>query len=97
MEKYYCFGHQNPDTDSVCAAITLSYLKRCLSLNVEERVLGDINKETKFALNYFNVKEPKYLNDVKIRIKDIKYRKNCFIKDDKNMNLCLKKILQVCL
>lgn len=85
MEKYYCFGHQNPDTDSVCSAIALSYLKRSLGINVEERVLGDINKETKFVLNYFKVKEPKYLNDVKIRIKDIKYRKNCFIKDDNSI------------
>ena len=28
MEKVYVFGHRNPDTDSVTAAITLSYLKR---------------------------------------------------------------------
>lgn len=27
MEKVYIFGHRNPDTDSVTAAITLSYLK----------------------------------------------------------------------
>ena len=25
MEKVYIFGHRNPDTDSVTAAITLSY------------------------------------------------------------------------
>lgn len=27
MEKIFVFGHKNPDTDSVCGAITLSNLK----------------------------------------------------------------------
>ena len=78
MKKVYVFGHSKPDTDSVCAAITLANLKRELGINAEERVLGPINKETQFVLNKFKIKEPRYLNDVKIRIKDIKYRKNCY-------------------
>lgn len=81
MEKVYVFGHMNPDTDSVCAAINLANLKRSLGIQAEERVLGPINKETKFVLDYFKVKEPKYLNDTKLRIKDIKYRKNCFLSE----------------
>lgn len=81
MEKMLVFGHINPDTDSVTASITLANLKRKMGLNVEERVLGDINKETKFVLDYFNVKEPRYLNDTKLRIKDMDYRKNCFINE----------------
>ncbi len=85
MEKYYIFGHQNPDTDSVTAAITLANLKRKLGINAEERVLGDINKETKFVLDYFKVKEPRYLNDVKLKIKDIDYRKNCYLSQDKSI------------
>ena len=28
MQKLYVFGHVNPDTDSICAAITLANLKR---------------------------------------------------------------------
>ena len=79
MEKYYCFGHMNPDTDSVIASITLANLKRELGINAEERVLGDINKETEFVLKYFNVPKPKYLNDVKIRIKDLNYRKKTYM------------------
>ena len=81
MEKILIFGHNNPDTDSVTASITLANLKRKLGMNVEERVLGDINKETKFVLDYFNVKEPRYLNDTKLRIKDMDYRKNCYINE----------------
>lgn len=81
MKNIFIFGHKNPDTDSVCAAINLSYLKNQLGLNTEPRILGDINSETKFALNYFNVETPEYLNDVKVKIKDIKYHKDFYIKN----------------
>lgn len=80
MEKIYIFGHQKPDTDSVTSAITLSYLKNKLGYNTEPRVLGEINNETKYVLNYFNVKIPKLLDDVKLQIKDLNYHKNLFIK-----------------
>ena len=54
-EKIYIFGHKKPDTDSVTSCIALSYFKNKLGFNTQPRVLGEINKETKFALNYFNV------------------------------------------
>lgn len=79
MEKIYVFGHKNPDTDAVTAAITLAYLKNELGYNSEARILGTVNKETEFVLNHFNVEEPKYLNDVKLQIKDLNYHKNCFL------------------
>lgn len=85
MDKIYIFGHQNPDTDAVCAAISLSYLKNKQGLNTEPRVLGHISKETKFALNYFNIIEPKYLNDVKLQLKDIEYHKGLFINENESI------------
>lgn len=39
------------------------------------KVLGNINNETRFVLNYFNVPVPSYLNDVRVRIKNVKYDK----------------------
>ena len=81
MEKIYVFGHRKPDTDSVSAAISYSYLKKQLGFNVEPRVLSAINKETKYALKYFKVKEPTYLNDVKLQIKDVNYHKGFVMKD----------------
>ena len=81
MEKIYIFGHQKPDTDSVTSAITLSYLKNKLGYNTEPRVLGEVNNETKYVLNYFNVKTPRILDDVKLQIKDLNYHKNIFIKE----------------
>lgn len=85
MKKIAIFGHKNPDTDSVCGAISLSYLKNQLGFNTEPRILGEINNETKFALDYFNVKTPNLLEDVKVKIKDITYHKDYFIKEDSSI------------
>ena len=77
----FIFGHKKPDTDSVMSAIGLSYFKNKLGEKTEPRILGDINKESKFALNYFNLDEPLYLNDVKLQVRDINYHKNLFLKE----------------
>ncbi len=82
MEKTLIFGHQKPDTDSVTSAIVLSYLKNQLGENTEPRVLGSINKETKFVLDYFNFEVPKYLNDVRLEIKDVDYVTDCFLQEN---------------
>ncbi|MEI3507998.1 MAG: CBS domain-containing protein [Bacilli bacterium] len=79
MEKTLIFGHQKPDTDSVTSAIVLSYLKNQLGEDTEPRVLGNINKETKFVLDYFDFETPKYLNDVRLEIKDVDYVTDCFL------------------
>ena len=81
MEKVYVFGHRRPDTDSVTAAITLSYLKNQLGVNAVPVILSDINNETKYVLDYFKVDTPKYLNDVKVKVKDLNYSKKYFITD----------------
>ena len=59
--EIYVFGHKNPDTDAVTSAINLSYLKQQLGMNTTPRVLGNINSETEFVLNYFNVKKTRIL------------------------------------
>ena len=81
MKMTYVIGHKKPDTDSVCASISYSYLKNKLGWTTEPRVLGNINKETKFALDYFKVEEPKYLNDVKVQIKNMSYLKDAYINE----------------
>ena len=75
MEQVYVFGHRNPDTDSVTAAISLAYLKRKLGINAVPVILSSINRETKYALNYFGIKEPMFLNDVKLKVRDLDYSK----------------------
>lgn len=86
MSKIYVFGHQKPDTDSVTSSIAYAYLKVCLGMNAEARILGDINKETKFVLDYFNVKKPHYLDSVKLQLKDIDYYHDYYIDDKSSLN-----------
>ena len=81
MNNILIFGHQKPDTDSVTSAIVLSYLKNKLGEKTEPRVLGDINNETKFVLDYFKFDVPKYLNDVRLQIKDVDYIKDCHLNE----------------
>ena len=75
------FGHRNPDTDSVCSAIALSYLKNELGENTSPRVIGHINKESQFVLNYFGIKEPEYLNNVKVQLRNVHYNKGVKLKE----------------
>ncbi len=83
--KTLIFGHKNPDTDSVTSAISLSYLKNALGKDTEPRVLGEINKETKFVLDYFKIPYPKFLNDVKVQIRDVPFRRDIMMSGDSSI------------
>ena len=74
-DKIYIFGHKKPDTDSVCSAISLSYLKNELGFNTEARILSNINEETRYVLKKFNFDIPKILNDVKLQLIDVNYHR----------------------
>ncbi len=69
------FGHKNPDTDSICSSISLTYLKNQLGFNATAYALGTPRKEAQFVLDYFKVDAPKLLNNVKIQVKDLSYDK----------------------
>jgi len=57
MKMYVC-GHINPDSDSICAAISLAYLKTQLGDEAIPAKQGEINPETKFILDKFGFDEP---------------------------------------
>lgn len=86
MKSIYIFGHKNPDTDSVCSAIALSYLKNALGLNTTPKVIGPINRETKFVLKHFNVEAPSYINDVKVQLKDLNYVRKAYINENESID-----------
>ncbi len=67
------FGHKNPDTDSVVSAIALSYLKNQQGLNASPCILGPINKETAFILDFFRLPPPQFIDNVKVQVKDLAY------------------------
>lgn len=59
MEKILIFGHKNPDTDSICSALVYADVKTKLGLNVEAVRLGEVNGETQYALDFFEVEAPR--------------------------------------
>ncbi|MBE0187883.1 manganese-dependent inorganic pyrophosphatase [Bacillus sp. seq1] len=59
MEKILIFGHQNPDTDTICSAIAYADLKNKLGYNAEPVRLGQVNGETQYALDYFKQESPR--------------------------------------
>lgn len=95
MEKVYVFGHKKPDTDSVVAAITASYYMNQVHKNMKAspRVLGHLNNETKFVLDYFNVLHPKYLNDVRLQIRDVNFKKDFYIEEHHSVMECYNYML----
>lgn len=65
MSEILVFGHKSPDTDSIMSALVLADLEKCLGPDTGIACrLGEINKETAYALNYFKVEAPKYLESV---------------------------------
>lgn len=59
MSKILVFGHQNPDTDAIGAAISFAYLQKELGKDTEPVALGTPSEETQYALDYFNVDSPR--------------------------------------
>ncbi len=75
-KKIWVLGHKNPDTDSICAAIAYADLKnRTEDGAFESKRAGQLNEETKFILQHFNVPAPGYVSDVGAQVKDIEIRK----------------------
>lgn len=73
--KTIVIGHKNPDTDSICSAICYAKLKELIT--GEEFMpgrAGQVNSETQFVLDYFNMEAPKLIDNVKTQVKDIEIR-----------------------
>ena len=64
MTNILIFGHKNPDTDTICSSIVYNNLKRLQGMDTEAVRLGEINDETKYALEYFNVRLPRLVEGV---------------------------------
>lgn len=65
MSKTLVFGHKNPDTDTITSAIVYAYLKQQLGVDAEAVRLGELNNETKYALEKFNFEAPRLIANVK--------------------------------
>ena len=64
MSNVLVFGHKNPDTDTICSAITMAEMQKKMGVEAKAVRLGEINKETKYALDYFKAEVPELINNV---------------------------------
>lgn len=86
IRKVNVIGHLNPDTDSICAAISYAYLKNQIDSPIyEARRAGTLNRETAFVLKHFGFEEPQLITTVTPQIKDAEIQEQP--KVDGNMSL----------
>ena len=71
VKPIYVIGHRNPDTDSICSAISYAHLKQAMGVNAMAARCGKINNETKYALEYFKMEQPHLVTDLYPRVKDV--------------------------
>lgn len=64
MSKVFVLGHKNPDTDSICSAISYAYLKNETGMEAEPIRLGELNNETIYALKEFGFEAPRLITRV---------------------------------
>jgi len=71
MGKILVFGHKNPDTDTICSALVYADLKQQLGIDAEPVRLGNVNKETAFALEKANVDAPRFIEAIDPDVKEV--------------------------
>ncbi len=75
-DTIYITGHKNPDSDSICSAIAYAEYKNGNGdVNAIPVRLGDMNRETKFILNYFGVESPVLMDTVRLSVEDLNFDK----------------------
>lgn len=72
--KIYVIGHRNPDTDSVVAAMSYAALRNAVGDREYEAARVDhCNDETKRLLEFFDLKAPLRIKDVRTQVQDLDY------------------------
>ena len=74
-KKVFVIGHKNPDTDSICSAIAYAALKNKTDDGVfVPKRAGEVNNETKYVLDFFNVETPEFIGHVGTQVKDVEIK-----------------------
>ncbi len=78
----YVFGHKNPDTDAICAAIAYAdLLQRTTRPDAIAACCGTPNKRTEYALQCAEIESPKMIMDVRPEVGAICRRNPIFARD----------------
>ena len=73
QDKIYIIGHKNPDTDSICSAIAYADIKNRTTqgkIFIPKRA-GQLNQETEYVLNRFDVQPPGYVSNIGTQVIDM--------------------------
>ena len=90
-ETIYITGHKNPDSDSICAALAYAEYKNANGdVNAIPVRLGEINRETKFILDYFGVAAPVLLETVRLSVGDLNFDKIAPVSPDISLRMALE-------
>ena len=89
----YVIGHRNPDTDSICSSLAYAALKQALGQDAVAARTGQVNAETKYALEYFGVEAPMFLSDLYPRVKDVMLDSDTIVRETDTLRE-LGKIMQ---
>lgn len=74
-KKVFVIGHKNPDTDSICSAIAYAALKNKTGDGVfVPKRAGEVNNETKYVLDFFDVETPEFIGHVGTQVKDVEIK-----------------------
>lgn len=71
MSKVLVFGHQNPDTDAIGAAIAFAHLQKELGVEAEAVALGTPSEETQYALDHFQLEAPRVVEKANGETEDV--------------------------
>ena len=63
-EPLLVVGHLNPDTDSICTAIAVAYLKTAQGVPAQAIAQGPVNAETRYVLDTFKLPQPPIVSRV---------------------------------
>lgn len=90
-ETIYIVGHKSPDSDSICSALAYAEYKNISGdANAIPTRLGEINRETKFILDYFGVEAPMFLETVRLSIEDLNFDKVAPVSSEVSLRMALE-------
>lgn len=89
------FGHKNPDTDAICAALAYAdFLRRTDRPDAEAACCGEINARTLFALQQARVEPPRLIMDVRPTVSQVAQREVIFAHEGESLHTAFNRMRQ---
>lgn len=89
------FGHKNPDTDAICAALAYAdFLRRTERPDAIAACCGEINARTKFALQQAKMDPPRLIMDVRPTVSQIAQREVIFAHEGESLHTAFNRMRQ---